>query len=263
MITLIKIAGITIEMSTFIAFFLGIGIGFLLLLLLYLYAVLRSMKKELKLTKTQEEDIDEEEIKWMIQESKKTFQNKKLREEIGYGTLLLRELKELSVDISKKFYPESPYPYLELTVDESLLLVKYITERVESFLDIKLVSMFRGMTIRRIAEINRSKNIIEESRVVKAVKKRKLGKIASSALKVMNAVNPFYWFRKATVDQVVNIITVRIGLAIIDITGEETYKVYSKKVFEKDVDLESSVDDIYEEIKKDIYDVEKDGEEYE
>lgn len=249
----VKILGITINFEVFIAFFLGIFAGFVLLLLIYLYAVLRGLKKGLRTNEVEEEDIDEEEIKWMIKSSQETFKNKKVRAEVGYGKLLIQEIKELTVDISKKFYPNSPYPYLELTIDETIELNYYITNRVKELVESNMfLRMFRGMTLRKIAELNNTKVQIQESRLVKAAKKTRFTKIASSALKVWNIANPFYWFRKATVDQAVNIVLVRIGLAIIEITGQETYKVYSKKVFNVDKELEPDVEDIYEAIKKDF-----------
>jgi hypothetical protein len=55
-----------------------------------------------------------------------------------------------------------------------------------------------------------------------------------------------------------NIIMIRIGLAIIAITGEETYKIYSKKVFNVEKTIDTGVDDIYNELTQDL---EKAGEE--
>lgn len=244
---------INFNLQTFITFFLGIIMGFLILLLIYLYAVLKSLNKEMKLKKVQEEDIDEEEIKWMIEAAQKEFKNKKLREELGYTKLLARELKELTIDIAKKFYPNSPFPYLELTIDESLQLVEYIKGRVDELVSNPIMRLFRGMTLRRIAELNQTKEKIEESRLVKSAKKHGFSKIATSTLKVLNAANPFYWFKKATVDQVVNITMVKIGLAIIGITGEETYKIYSKKVFNEEKTIDTNIDEIYKTFKEDDF----------
>ena len=114
------------------------------------------------------------------------------------------------------------------------------------------MSMFRGMTIRKIVELNQTKTKIEESRVVKTAQKSGVAKIAKSALKVINVANPFYWFKKATIDQVIKIIMVRIGLAVIGITGEETYKIYSKKVFNKEKTIDTNVDELYQAFKDDI-----------
>jgi hypothetical protein len=62
----------------------------------------------------------------------------------------------------------------------------------------------------------------------------------------MNIVNPVYWLRRIANEQVLERILVQIGLAIISITGEETYKIYSKKVFDVEVKIASGVDDIYD-----------------
>lgn len=244
---------IKIEFQTFITFFLGVILGFLLLLLIYLYAVLKSLNKEMKLNKVQEEDIDEEEIKWMIKSSQDKFKDKELREKEGYSKLLFHELQELAVDIATKFYPESPYPYLELTIDESLELVDYIKNRVNDLISNPIMRLFRGMTIRKIVELNNTRSKIEESRLVKSAKKHGFAKVASSTLKILNAANPFYWFKKATIDQVIKVVMVKIGLAVIGITGEETYKIYSKKVFNKEKNIDTNVDEIYESFKEEDF----------
>lgn len=249
---LLSIGSFEINMQTFLAFFIGLGLGFLLLLLIYIYAVIRNLNRKFATQKVQEEDIDEEEIKWLIEDAQKEFKNKEIRSEVGFGKLLFKVTKELSHDISQKFYPESNYPYFELTIDETIALSHYITNRLDELLDSSILRLFRGMTIRRIVELNETKTKIEDSKVVKGAKKYKLGKVTSSILKTINLVNPFYWFRKLTVNKAIDIITVRIALSLIAITGEETYKIYSKKVFDVDKTFETNIDDLYEELRKDL-----------
>jgi len=249
---LVKIFNFELTLQLLTTFLLGVLLGFLLLLLIYLYAVLRGLNKELKLNNVQEEDIDEEEIKWMIEDAQNQFKNKEVRYEVGYTKLLTRVVTELTEDIAKKFYPESPYPYLELTIDETLELTSYIRDRIDQLISNPIMRMFRGMTIRKIVELNQTKSKIEESRIVKTAKKTGVSKIAKQALKIINVANPFYWFKKATIDQVIKVIMVRIGLAVIGITGEETYKIYSKKVFNKEKTIETNVDDLYESFKEGI-----------
>lgn len=249
---LIKIIGIEINMQTFLAFFIGMGLGFLLLLLLYLYAVLRNLNKRFVSQKVQEEDIDEEEIKWLIEDAQEQFKDKKLRAEVGFGKHLFHISRDLSHDISKKFYPESNYPYLEITIDEAIALSHYITNRLDELLDSSILRLFRGMTIRRIVELNETKEKIEDTKIVKGAKKYKLGAITSATLKAINIVNPFYWFRKLTVNKAIDVVVIRISLSLIAITGEETYKIYSKKVFDVEKNIETSVDDLYEELKRDM-----------
>ncbi len=248
----LSIGPIVIDFSMLISFLIGVSFGFFLLLLIYLYAVLKSLNKGLKLRKADETDIDEEEIKWLIEDGQTQFKDKDLRNSVGYAKHLQHITTELTIDIAKKFYPKSKYPYLELTVDESLNLAHYITDRVEDLLKGKILRMTRGLTLAKIYELNETKTKIDNNKFVKAA--RKYSKVTKTAVAVLNAVNPVYWVRKLTKETALNIIMVRIGLAIIAITGEETYKIYSKKVFNMDKTLDVGVDDIYEDLKKDFED---------
>lgn len=247
---LLNIGPIVIDLSTLISFLIGVSFGFFLLLLIYLYAVLKSLNKGLKLRKADETDIDEEEIKWLIQDGQALFKNRELRNEVGYARHLQNITAELTMDIAKKFYPKSKYPYLELTVDETLTLAHYITDRVEDLLQGKILRMTRGLTLAKIYELNETKTKIDNNKFVKAA--RKYSKVTKAAVAVFNAVNPVYWFRKLTKETALNIIIVRIGLSIIAITGEETYKIYSKKVFNVEKTIDTGVDDIYDDLKKDF-----------
>lgn len=236
---------IYLNISRITSFFVGIGVGFILMLLLYLYAVIKSLNKKLKIRKVDVVDINEEEIKWLIDDAVKRFKNKHVRKENGFAKHLMQTTKELAYDISSKFYPKSKYPYLELTVDETLVLAHYVTNRIEELFDSKLLKLFRRMTLRKVAEINNQKNKIEETKVVKAAKKFKLGNVFSKTLKVINIANPVTWIKRLTFDQAINLITVKIGIAVVQITGEETYKIYSKKVFNEDKEFDLGVNDLF------------------
>lgn len=249
---LLNIGPLEIDLTMLISFLIGVSFGFFLLLLIYLYAILKSLNKGLKLRKADETDIDEEEIKWLIEDGQTQFKNKELRNEVGYAKHLQNITAELTMDIAKKFYPKSKYPYLELTVDESLNLAHYITDRVESLLQGKILRLTRGLTLAKLYEINTAKTKFDNSKLVMAAKK--YAKVTKTAVAVLNAVNPVYWFRKLTRETALNIIMIRIGLAIIAITGEETYKIYSKKVFNVEKTIDAGIDDIYEELTKDFKD---------
>ena len=249
---LVSIGPIKINLSSILSFFTGVLIGFLLLLLLYLYAVLKNLDKGLKVRPVEEEDIDEDEIKWLIEDAQKMFKDKKLRNEAGFGNHLLNITKELINDIAHKFYPDSEYPYLELTIDESIMLSHYITNRVDEVLSSKILSLFRGVTLRKIATLNDTKTNIEETQVVKAAKKLKLGKFATKTAKAIGSINPFYWFKKFTINKAIDVVLVKIGLTVIGISGEETYKIYSKKVFNEEKDLDTGVEAIYQNIAREL-----------
>jgi len=250
------INSIRFDFSTFVSFLIGVSFGFILLLLIYLYAVLMSLNKGLKLKAADEEDIDEEEIKMLIKDAQLQFKDKEQRNQIGYPKYLMQINRELSVDIAKKFYPKSRYPYLELTLDETLLLNHYITDRLEELLRGRILRLFRGMTLSKLVELNETKNKIENNPIIKTA--TKYNKVTKAAFAVMNAVNPVYWGRRFTQDIALQIILVKIGMAMIAITGEETYKIYSKKVFDQDKSIDTGIDQIYSDIKKDITEVEED-----
>lgn len=240
---------IRFDLSTFSSFLIGAIFGFFVVLLIYIYAVLKGLNKGLKLRKVDEEDIDEEEIKWLIQDAQNDFKNKEKRNEIGFFPYLLHVNKELSVDIASKFYPKSRYPYLELTIDEALKLNHYITDRLEQFLKPKLFTLIRGKTIASIVEINDAKTKLENSKIAKAAKK--YGKVTSAAFVAVNAINPVYWIRKGSQSFFMNVFLLKIGLVLISITGEETYKIYSKKVFNVEKEIDTDISSLYEEIEKD------------
>jgi len=246
----LEIIGINLDLGVLISFLIGISFGFVLLFLLYIYAVLKGINKNSRFRKADETDIDEEEIKWLIEDALSQFKNKELREKNGLYTHLMQTAQELSVDISKKFYPESKYPYLELTVDESLKLSHYITDRVDELLKGRILALTRGMTLTKIKEMTDVKTKVEQSVVGKAAKQ--YSTFSKGLFATLNAVNPVYWFRKLTKETVTNIVMVRIGEALIRITGEETYKIYSKNVFNVEKTIDTGVDDIYNQIKEDV-----------
>lgn len=257
MVIWFMIGPIEINLGTLISFLIGIGFGFVLLSLIYIYAVVKSINKGMRLRHADETDIDEEEIKMLIEDAQAQFKNKALRNDVGFYNHLGHVLTELSSDIAKKFYPTSKYPYLELTVDESLKLSHYITDRLDEILKGKILGMARGLTLTQFMEMNNVKTKVTSSKVVKQTKK--VAKLASSALMVLNAVNPVYWFRKLTKETAVNIVLNRIALTVIAITGEETYKIYSKKVFDVDKTIDTGVDDIYQQLNEDLKDAGEDA----
>ena len=243
---------IEINIGWLITFFSGVLFGFVLLSLWYLVAVIASLNKGLRRAKVQEEDIDEKEIKWLIEDAHQTFKDKKLRTEYGYGGHLLNVALELSNDIATKFYPKSKYPYLELSLDESLVLLKYVSDRFNELLEKPILKMFKGMTLRRLITLNETKSKIDNNLLVKASNKLKVTEIVKQSMMVLNVVNPIYWFRRLVLNNVTNIIMIKLGLVIISLTGEETYKIYSKKVFDQEATIDSGIEAIYQSMESDL-----------
>ncbi len=230
-----------------IVFLTGIAFGFLFMLLLYLYSVILSLKKKRKY-KRDPVEIDELEIEMLIKDAQLQFKDKKLRNDVGLAEHLKTISLELSNDIAKIYYPTSKYPLLELSVDETLLLTNYITERINDFLKAKLLAPIKRRTVAQLKGIYDAKVKIEETKIVEVGKQVGAKKIGKTLIGVANALNPAYWVKKLAVDKLYDVIIVKISLAIIAIVGEETYKIYSKSVFKTPEELDIDIDKLYEEI---------------
>ena len=244
----LSLGPIELNISSLISFTLGIVTGFLVVLTIYMYAIFLNIKKEAKIKKADEDDIDEQMVLMLIDGAQNQFKDKKLRNDVGFSNHLYQISQELILDISRKFYPESKTPYLELTLDETLLLNHYITDRVDHMTKHPLLKLFRRYTLSSLYDITTTTKKVKESKVVKKAKEFGVDEVLNASMSAINVMNPVYWIRRFTNDQIIDRILVKIGSAMIAIVGEETYKIYSKKVFQKDEHIDSHVNDIYDDI---------------
>ncbi len=226
-----------------IVFITGIAFGFIFMMLVYLYSVIASLRK-MKKNKKKAVDIDEIEIEMLIKDAQKQFKNKKKRKEIGLLPYFKQVNDELVKDIAKKYYPMSKYPLLELTVEETLELMNYISERINDFLSARILAPLKRRTLAQIRSIYDVKVKVEETKIVQMGKKVGAKRIGQAVLGVINVLNPAYWVKKVTVDRLYDIIIVKICLASIGIVGEESYKIYSKSVFRDPADLDIDTEEL-------------------
>ncbi len=68
---------IELNISSLISFTLGIVTGFLVLLSIYMYSIFLNIKKEAKIKKADEDDIDEQMILMLIDGAQSQFKDKK------------------------------------------------------------------------------------------------------------------------------------------------------------------------------------------
>lgn len=230
------------NLPTIISFVLGIAMGFFLLLLLYILAVIKGMNKEIRKRKIQESDIDLNEINWLIDEAKERFKSQEKEKKQSTFKNFYEIGTDLAHNIASRFYPKSKKPLQELTVDEVLILTHYVSDRIDQLLSAKILKMFRGMTIKQILDLRNTGQKVTESKIYKTATGAKLGKMWQA----MKIVNPFYWIKKGTINQAIKIIVKKIALNSIVIVGEETYKIYSKKIFETPADQELDLTELEE-----------------
>ena len=151
-------------------------------------------------------------------------------------------------DIAKCYYPNSDYPIYELNVDELLILCHYITDRINSIFKGPFMKHLKKLKLVQVVKMIDLKKKIDENKLVKAANKAKVPKILSSVGAVLNVFNPVYWVKKVMINTTLLVATKKIALTIIDVIGEETTKVYSKSVFNKESDLAIDVESSIEEI---------------
>ena len=243
-----KIFGIEITFGVILSFVIGLVFGLLVFFLIYLYALVRSLNKKKKIKITKESDIDLVEIEALIKSYQDDHQKNKAT--LGFVPSVIAHSKDLSIEIAKKFYPNSKYPYAELTIDETIMVANYIIKRIDEILGAKIIRLFRKMTIAKIIVITKGTKKIAFSEATKGAHH-----VLSTINKALNIVNPVWWIRKAFIDTSVKIILNKIGLMVIGLFGEESYKIYSKRQYVSST--KEDVNSIYESIKKELDDEKK------
>ena len=226
-----------ISFGGFINFFVGMATGMVAFAAIYVYFLVRGKNINIDDIKRPSIDVNEEELKIMIIDKQKKFKrNKKLGNQ-NVAKLTFELSYELIEEISKYFFPESKYPMLELSVNELLNLNHYITNRLDDILDKPILKNTKNLQITKIMSMYDKKRAIEQNKLIKAAKKYKVGKIVKYGAAAINVVNPVYWFRKLVINTSVDVMTRKVCLVVIGIVGEETTKVYSKKLFDVPVEL--------------------------
>jgi len=239
-----------VSFGGFINFFLGMATGVIVFSAIFVSLLVRGKNLNIENIKRSDVDVDEEELKLIIIEKRKLFKRNKKLSNKSVAKLTFEMSYELVEEIASYFFPESKYPMLELNVHELLDLNHYVTNRINEILDKPVLKNTMNLQMTQIMAMFDKKKQIQENKVIKAAKKYKIGKIVKYGGAAFNIVNPVYWFRKLVINTSVDAMTKKICVMIIGIVGEETTKVYSKKVFDKPVELdmiESEIDTVLKE----------------
>ncbi len=249
-----------ISFGGFINFFLGMATGAIAFTAIFVALLLRGKNINIEEIKKSAVDVDEEEIKAMIVEKRKLFKKNKKLGDRSVAKLTFDMSYELVEEIASYFFPESKYPMLELNVHELLELNHYITDRIKTILDKPILKNTMNLQMTQLRNMFEKKKFITENKVVKTAKKYKVGKIVKYGGIAINLFNPVYWFRKLVINTSVDAMTKKICVVIIGIVGEETTKVYSKKLFDKPVELDMIENEVETFLEKGIVEEDEDKE---
>lgn len=226
-----------ISLGGFINFFLGMFTGMVVLLGAMVFLSFRGKHINLDDIKMPDKDLSPDDLKQLIETRQiKLKRNLKVK---GASTarVTLDIAYELLEEISRYFYPESKYPMFELSVQELIELNHYISTRVDELLEVPILKNAKKTKIISIINMYEKKRAVEQSKIVKAAKRAKLGKVLKYGSMALNVVNPVYWFRKLVLSTSIDAMTRKLCVVVVGVVGEETAKVYSKKLFDKDVEL--------------------------
>lgn len=223
-------------LGDFMNFFLGMLTGIVLFLATLTFLFVRGKNIELDVKKP-EGELSEEDLRQLIISRQKRLRKILKTKNEGAFRLSFEVSYELIEEISRYFFPNSKYPMYELSVNELLELNHYITDRIDEILEVPVLKNAKKAKIITIVNLYEKKKAIQDSRVARTAKKLKLGKVARYGGMALNAVNPVYWFRKLVLSTSIDAMTRKLCVAIIGVVGEETAKVYSKKLFDKEFEL--------------------------
>lgn len=232
------------EWSHIFIFFSGIFFGASIVCLVYLFFVLKTIRK---VKDRPSKNVDEKIVSTRIENTKIAFKESKNK---GNAAIVytIDLCKKLALDTARDFYPNSKYPLLELNLDELKDLFLYINTRLDDILNHKTLKIFKRLKLSFIFSLNNTKKEIDANPIIKASKKYKVKQTFNSFKKVINVVNPFWWARNLVIDTSLNLIISKLCLISISIVGEETYRIYSKKVFNQDNLLDTGVSELVSEI---------------
>ncbi len=192
-----------------------------------------------------ENNITEEDVRLMIKHAQDNYLllNKSKDHEVREGAFKEVSLSLIS-DIASKCFPKSKNPLLELSIDESLLLAKYVIQRVEEVLNIKGVRIIKRISIAQLYKLWNTKKRVDSNTLVKEAKK--YSKIAKIGLMVTNAISkPFKLIGTGTKKLIIS----KIILITINIIGEEAYKIYTKQAIKS---MDPEFIELSNEIEKEI-----------
>lgn len=252
---LLKVWIFDFDLASLFALILGVFLGCALLAIIYSILVVSSMKSKKYVVKAVNTEVTDEEVKEIIDNSILQFKDKDLK---GSKATLIHckdVCYAMASDIARKFFPKSKRPLAELSLDEILKLSIYISDRVNEIVDRPGLRLIKGVKLSTILSLGDAKKIIEDSHLMKITRKYKIMNVFKTIVGALNILNPVYWVRRAVINTSLDFAFKKLCLAVIGIVGEETYKIYSKRVFDEEKIIDVNVDEIIKSIDDDFKDV--------
>lgn len=228
-----------LSIKTLLVLVAGIFIGLVIAATFYAVILFASIKKKEKEIKEATINISDDEILAIVNEIKHQYvaETEGLPFNSRFDILKVR-LSELVNRIASAYYPNSKYPMYELTIEETIMFMQYISTRIDKLFEKRILRQFKKISISQIFKILDTKKKIEQNKTVQTIKNSKTRKVSNTIIGTIKKFNPTYWIKKILIGSTVNFGTRKISLLVMDIVADETNKAYSKSIFQKEKDLE-------------------------
>lgn len=212
------------------AFALGIILGLMLAGFFYMILVLNAVRKSNNLrvpVKSNKHECYE-----LVQKAKRDYKKRKRKYGPQGRFMLTRDLAErLAYEIARHHYPNSRRPFLEISTYELLETAKYIILRVEGILNRKPLNKLKSLSGVEILTMFEFTEKVSENKTVKGAMKINNSAVVKTAKTVLGVINPAYLVRRTVVNTTINMSVDVLCLVVLNIVGEEVYKLYSKELF--------------------------------
>ena len=220
----------TISWSSFWILVAGIVVGFVICSSIYSILLFKSINNQEEKIKANAFIASDELVQEIVENIKKSYvedtEGLMVRERFEVlGSKLYLEINQ----IAALYYPTSKYPLYELTIEEMILFLHYLSNRIDEVFDHPILKPFKKISVSKIFEIIDTKKRIDENKIVKATKKAHVGKIKSFLIDAVKIINPIHWFKKLVVNSTISFATRKISLIIIDIVAMKVIKHIVKK----------------------------------
>ena len=243
-------------------FIFGIAVGLAIATILYLLYILRQMnskkfkdmssiqivetkidpksmtkEEKQKILNDRKSDDKRKQVCALILEYEELFKDKKLRK--GYSDIEYTKYLTWSLiqNIAAIYHPKDKRPYLSITIKDATKLIRYASKRMDEILDINGLRVLRKININSANGMLNFYKRLYDHKIVKLIYKFKLNKILFGFKVLINIINPIYWVRKFIINRSFSIVTKKICVNVIQISGEEAYNIYSKNAFNEGDDL--------------------------
>ncbi len=258
MLILFKLFGfINFEFMTILSFILGIFFGMVILSLLYALFVVASLGDKKYQLKAENDTLTEARAKEMIEQARRAFKDKNLRGKLSKAQHFRKLSYDLVYGIASSFYPSSKHPFFELTISETIELLDYVSKRLDEILDRKAIRLIKKFSISQIIDVSLQTKSVMDSKAFQVAKETKGA--YNIFKKVVNVINPVTWFRVCVTDNAIRIVMNKLYLITLGIIGEEAFKIYSKKALNKEVEIDSGIEELVEEAQNEIVDIKKEA----